>query len=154
MLKTRLFNTITFVRRSLQKLCHIKTIGVRALVMNEQSQVLLVRHTYASGWHFPGGGVDAGETMAEAVLREAYEEAGIITHDKPTLLGVYYHTVRGADDYVALYVIHSFIQKEVVSPEIAECVWFDLEGLPEDVTLPTRHRLSEYLSGTEVPDKW
>ena len=142
------------MRRKLQKLCRIKTVGVRTLVMNEQGQVLLLRHTYVSGWHFPGGGVDACETPVHAALREAYEEAGITTHDRPTLLGIYYNTVYGADDYIALYVIHSFIQKEVKSPEIAEWGWFNIDELPEDVTASTRSRLSEYLSGVDVSDTW
>ena len=37
------------------------TLGVRVAVFNERGKVLLVKHTYAAGWHFPGGGVDHHE---------------------------------------------------------------------------------------------
>lgn len=153
-LKNHFFNVVTVLRRKLQQLLRIKTIGVRALVMNEQGQVLLVRHTYTPGWHFPGGGVDHQETTAAAALREAYEEAGIVTHDQPTLIGIYYHTVRGADDYVALYAIHSSIQKDVKSPEIAECAWFDVDDLPAQTTQSTKDHLAEYLAGKNLSHEW
>ena len=38
------------------------TLGVRALVIDEQRQILLVQHSHVRGWHLPGGGVEPGET--------------------------------------------------------------------------------------------
>jgi mutator protein MutT len=148
------YHILTIFQRKIQKLIKAKTVGVRTLVINERNEVLLVRHTYAPGWHFPGGGVDAGETAKQAALREAYEEAGIETQDDATLVGVYYHTVRGADDHVVLYVIHSFMQHKVSSPEIAELCWADIKNMPEGTTAATHRRLAEYFSGQEISDKW
>ena len=54
------------------------TLGVRAAVIDDQRRVLLVRHTYAPGWLLPGGGVERGETVFNAVKRELKEESGII----------------------------------------------------------------------------
>ena len=40
------------------------SLGVRAIVVGAEDKVLLVRHGYVSGWHFPGGGVEVGETSS------------------------------------------------------------------------------------------
>ena len=51
------------------------SLGVRGIVINSDDEVMLVRHGYVSGWHFPGGGVEVGETCVESVTRELEEEA-------------------------------------------------------------------------------
>ena len=36
------------------------TLGVRAVVLDGEGRVFLIKHTYANGWHLPGGGVEVG----------------------------------------------------------------------------------------------
>ena len=61
------------------------TLGVRAYLENDARQVLLVRHTYVSGWHLPGGGIEPGETAIDALKKEVREEAGIELLDQSVL---------------------------------------------------------------------
>ena len=49
------------------------TLGARVAAFDDGGRVLLVKHSYVSGWHFPGGGVDAGETADYAAQREMVE---------------------------------------------------------------------------------
>jgi mutator protein MutT len=130
-----------------------KTIGVRALVIQE-GQILLIKHTYTSGWHHPGGGIEAGETGLQAIKRELQEEVGVTLLKNHTILGFYYNILNKRDDYVVVYVCTNFKRVDVKSREISEAKWFPLESLPPDITLGTKNRIAEYLGQRPLSDKW
>lgn len=154
--KTRqiLFGLMTRLRNRLLGLVGGKSVGARAVVLHENGQVLLIRHTYKNGWHTIGGGVDRGETACQAVIRELREEAGIYVTAPPELFGLYYHPWLGIDDHVALYVVRAFEEKPFSSPEIAEARWCDPDNLPPGTNRPTRERLAEILQGAARAEIW
>jgi ADP-ribose pyrophosphatase YjhB (NUDIX family) len=124
------------------------TIGVRIVVREGQGRVLLVRHTYTPGWHFPGGAVDPRETAADAAVRELREEALIETMG-PRLVGVYLNTAQQKSDHILLYEAGDWRKLDGDLPrlEIAESGFFPIDALPEGTTGGTRRRLAE-LTGT------
>src|ERR1700682_2708489 len=65
------------------------TLGVRALVIDGHGRIFLVKHSYISGWHLPGGGVEAGETLSQALARELREEGNIELTGPPHFHGVF-----------------------------------------------------------------
>src|SRR5215813_11261365 len=67
------------------------TLGARALVIDGAGRVFLVKHSYVPGWHLPGGGVETGETMLEALARELREEGNIEVTGPPRLHGVFFN---------------------------------------------------------------
>jgi ADP-ribose pyrophosphatase YjhB (NUDIX family) len=52
-------------------------LDVRALVLDEEKRVLLVRESTDGLWSLPGGWCDVGESAGEAVVRETLEETGL-----------------------------------------------------------------------------
>ena len=132
------------------------TLGVRGLVIDPAGKVLLVRHTYVPGFYLPGGGVERGETLIEAMTRELAEEGNILIEDAPTLHGVYLNRAASARDHVALYVVRSFRQfaPHVPDREIAEAKFFSPDALPHDATRATRERLDEVLQGATASPYW
>jgi len=66
-------------------------IAVNALVFNDKGEVLLAKRSDNGLWCIPGGHVDLGETLAQACLRELFEETGLKA-DVERLVGVYSDT--------------------------------------------------------------
>jgi len=132
------------------------TLGVRGLVLDAQNRVLLVRHTYVSGLYLPGGGVENGETLMEALKRELHEEANVLLDEPPELFGMYFNRRFSMRDHVALYVVRSFriVRPRAPDREIAEAGFFDLDALPADTTVATRARISEALAKSPVSPYW
>src|SRR3981081_3325819 len=65
------------------------TLGVRAVVLDQDHRGFLVKHSYVVGWHLPGGGVEVGETCRDALRRELAEEGRIELSGEPTLHGIF-----------------------------------------------------------------
>lgn len=133
-------------------------IGARAVLIDADGRVLLLRHTYMPGWHFPGGGVEPGETAAEAARREAEEETGFRVEGAMRLLGLYLHQHEATNrDHVAVYVARQFQEVKAFSRngEIAEIGWFAPDALPDGVDAGTARRIAEIGSATEdLPGRW
>ena len=51
-------------------------VSLKAVVINKDGLVLIVKETGRDWWDFPGGGLDHGETIKDALIRELYEEVG------------------------------------------------------------------------------
>lgn len=132
------------------------TLGVRAAVLDGEGRVFLIRHTYATGWHFPGGGVEVGETALEAVGRELREEARIEIEGEPRLHGVFFNDRVSRRDHVVVYVVTAFRVIEPKRPdrEIAEARFFPLDALPQDLTRGTAVRLGEITTGSRHSPTW
>ena len=130
-------------------------VGCGAIIINDRNEVLLVKRSKNSRvnpdvWSRPGGEVEFGESSAEAVEREVFEEVGIrikavrslgfldnISPDKKT------HWI--SIGYLAEYVSGQIENKE---PDKHDDIrWFPVDKLPENVTDYTKESVEEVLKG-------
>jgi 8-oxo-dGTP pyrophosphatase MutT (NUDIX family) len=132
------------------------TMGVRAIVVDGQGRVFLIRHSYVAGWHLPGGGVEPGETLIAALTRELAEEGNITLAEPPALHGVFFNSRVSRRDHVAVFVVRGFHQAQPPQPnhEIIEHRFFAPDALPEGTTPGTRRRIAEALRGVPIAERW
>ena len=134
----------------------VVTIGAQALVFDNERRVLLVRHGYRRGWHFPGGGVQRGETLGHALARELEEETGVVVRGQPTLFGIYSHFDEYPGDHIALYLVEEWQQARIPRKnlEILEQRFFPIDAAPDGTTAGTKRRLREAFAGAPVQASW
>lgn len=131
------------------------TLGVRGMVRDGEGRFLLVRHTYVAGWHFPGGGVEHGETVHDALAKELREEVGIALAGPAQLHGVFSNHASFRNDHIAVFVVRQWTQGQATARgEIAETGWFAPDALPEAVTPGTRARIREVAGGLAPSPYW
>ena len=102
-----------------------------------QGQILMVQHTESgrSYWTLPGGGIEAGETPEEAVLREVWEETGLVGLN-PRFL---FLDSKGQEQCFMVEVDPDAQAIQGYDPElpsdaqmIGGLAWFDLKAVAED----------------------
>ena len=132
------------------------TLGTRAIVVDGPGRIFLVKHSYVEGWHLPGGGVETGETLLEALARELAEEGNIRLGAAPQLFGIYFNKRISRRDHVALFIVRDFRQDGNPRPnhEIVEHGFFSLDALPQDTSRGTRARVAEVFGGAAVRELW
>lgn len=132
------------------------TLGAQGVVVDADSKVLLIRHGYRPGWHFPGGGVERGETLESALARELLEEAGVIIKSRAQFHGMFANNASFPGDHIALFVVRQWEQPIVPEPnvEVAEQQFFAPRALPKGVEPGVRRRIDEIFYGAACSAEW
>lgn len=121
-------------------------LGCSAAIFDEQRRILLTKRADNGQWCMPGGGMDSGESAAEACEREVWEETGLKVRVK-RLVGVYSYSdqlVVYADGYKAQIVALHF-EAEIISGtpglsnETTEVGYFTFEHI-EKLDMFARHK--------------
>jgi 8-oxo-dGTP pyrophosphatase MutT (NUDIX family) len=146
-------------RKALQSFWRLRrglTMGAQGVVLAPRDQVLLVRHGYTAGWHFPGGGIERGETALQALVRELAEETGVAATAPPQLFGLYANFEAFPGDHIALFVVRDWVQHRIPAPsmEIREQRLYAADSLPADAIPAVRRRLDEILHGHPRAETW
>jgi ADP-ribose pyrophosphatase YjhB (NUDIX family) len=120
-------------------------VGVGAVIVDNrladhrrENRVLLIRRGQApllGEWSLPGGVLECGETLREAVVREAREETGLVI-ETGEMLGVYERVIRSDEGRVRYhYVLIDFLCRLVAGDlkagsDAADVRWFTRDELP------------------------
>jgi 8-oxo-dGTP diphosphatase len=137
-------------------------VGVGAIVLNAKGEVFLAQRGNLAGnergtWEFPGGSVDYGERLMDAVRREFLEEYGMVI-EVGELLAVDDHILSEEGQH---WISPTYLAKHISgTPEIKEADkcsaigWFKLDALPEPLSQITQANVRDYLTkfGTNPPD--
>ena len=103
-------------------------MSAHAVIVNAQHQVLLLKANYEDhAWGLPGGGLDMGETIHQALLRECQEELGCAV-DVAYLSGVYFHAAVCSHAFIFRCALPENAQIQL-SEEHSAYRWFALEEL-------------------------
>jgi 8-oxo-dGTP pyrophosphatase MutT (NUDIX family) len=141
---------------ALGRLTRGMTLGVRGMLL-DGDRVMLIKHSYIPGWYLPGGGVDPGESIVDALHREVREEVGAVLREPPQLFGIYRNAHADTRDHVALFVSRAWdIRQAPVLPnsEIVACESFRVSDLPEGISAATAIRLREVLHDEPPAVDW
>ena len=129
--------------------------SVSAVIWDGGARVLLQQRSDSGQWGLPGGSVEIGESVTDAIVREVREETGL-TVRAGRLIGVYsdpaFQIVRYPDGRVWHYVNVCF-ECGVIGGHLTTCAetlalgYFDPRGLPDTMVALHRIRIEDALVG-------
>ena len=127
-------------------------VGVGAIIVDDHGRLFLARRGPQAKnerglWEFPGGAVEFGERLADALRREIREKYGIEIQ-VGELLDVADHILpEEGQHWVSPSFICSIVSGEPTICEKAKCTeigWFAPDKMPDDLTQVTRANLRHY----------
>lgn len=115
-------------------------LSAHAVILNSEGKILLVKATYGElRWGLPGGCIDPGETVHEALERECLEELGVKV-DVLYMSGMYLH--QTFDSHACIFRCEMPEDAKIVlSKEHSEYGYFAIDELSE----VQRYRVRECL---------
>lgn len=124
--------------------------GAAALIINDQKEILLIQSVRPAvgeiSWEIPRGGIDAGETPAEAAARELMEETGFQVEAKHLLSLGYMNAESGILNARMYLFVHKTSQKRHSISYIPE----DVEV--KDIKWVNKWRVIEAMQNNEITD--
>lgn len=144
---------------STERIMPTHIIAVAGIVINEKDEILMVRNV-RRGWEFPGGQVEVGENVIDAVRREIMEETGIDAEVGEVFCissntGKYpgYNGVKEVPTKIMLdFICRAKAGTLRASCESAETAWFPKKDIPDMIRTPAYlERFKAFLEYTGRP---
>ena len=125
------------------------TFGVD-IAIKQAHQVLLIQRADVPVWGLPGGAVDAHESIAQAAVREAFEETGLeVKLDR--LIGIYSRPYWGEGSHAVLFTAHPVGGTLLTTTnETINAAFFEPDQLPKDTLSWFHQRIQDAFTATDV----
>jgi 8-oxo-dGTP diphosphatase len=113
-------------------------VSICACIVNDSNEILLVKRSpsneWAGIWEMPGGGVEKGEDLQAAIIREVREETGLVVSGKPVVFDYFdfYNIENGK--YKRKFCLKLKAAGEVeLSNEHSDFKWFSSKSLAREL---------------------
>lgn len=129
--------------------------GLGAIVaVIQNKKVLLTQREDFEVWCLPGGSVEKGETVAEAAIREAFEETGIVV-ELTGLVGIYSLLIPFGDVHGVLFTAKPIGGELKTQPgETIALDYFGVNNLPEPLLFGYRQRIEDAMNNVGGAVSW
>jgi len=121
-------------------------VGVSAVVFNkDKTKVLVQKREDLKIWTIPGGGIEANESLAQAVIRETKEETGIKV-EPIRISGIYLRDIRFLEVLNITFVCNPFGGKLNTSKESIGVAWMPIEKALKETVGQSAQKIKDALS--------
>lgn len=115
---------------------HIKRLNVAAIIVNLENKILfcqrsLQKKVAPGAWHMPGGKVEDGESIEQAIARELKEELDLTVVDVGGYSGVYHDYAPGGESHRTVFVYVKAEGTPQLNPENDTYKYLTLEEIPQ-----------------------
>jgi 8-oxo-dGTP diphosphatase len=145
---------LAILRELTRHLLRRPVVGICAVARTHDGRVLLIRRSDTGGWALPGGTLEWGERLSEAVPREIEEETGARWVRLERVSGIYSRPDRDPRFHAVTVCVVAEVAEPVRGPknplEIREARLFAPEAVPQDMSMGTRDMLDDALRSPPV----
>ncbi len=108
---------------------------VVSLILEQDGKILMLKRPRQKGGNYSlvGGKVDANESVTHAIIRESFEEAGLILKHENLRMVHVMHREKNAESFIHFFFFANQWQGTIVNKEPDKCdglEWFGLHELP------------------------
>jgi 8-oxo-dGTP diphosphatase len=151
-LPRRLFGLVREVSRHLLRR---PVVGICAIARAPDGRILLVRRGDTGDWALPGGTLEWGEQLSEALPREVVEETGAQWIGAGRITGIYSRPDRDPRFHAVTVCVLADVAEPVAGPdntlEIREARLFEPQELPRELSMGNRDMLDDALAEGREP---
>jgi ADP-ribose pyrophosphatase YjhB (NUDIX family) len=124
----------------------MKELAVNVAVLQDDKILLTQRDDFET-WILPGGGVEDGESIAQAAIRETKEETGLDV-ELTKLVGIYSRLGNFLKGHVVLFVGKQIGGEIKCQPgETIAVEWFPFDQIPSPLSLGHKRRIQDVIDG-------